>query len=86
MGKRVSNLLSDFSKLQNHSPNKPFLSERVIEEKSKTKIEVDVTEVLGPILLFWVLLHTHTINPFAVKRSITTYKRAHFLVTDNSEQ
>lgn len=54
MRKWGSNLLSDFNKLQNHSPNKPFLSECVIKEKSKTKIEVDVSEVPGPILLFWV--------------------------------
>lgn len=71
--------LCDFNKLQNHSPNKPFLSEFVIKEKSKTKIGVDVSEVLWPILLSSVLLYAHTINPFPVKRSVTTYKRVSFL-------
>lgn len=71
-----SKLLSDFNKLQNHSPNKPFFPECVIKEKSKTKIEGNVSEV--PILLFWVLLHVHTINPSPVKMSIATYRNVFF--------
>lgn len=86
MCKWSSNLLSDFSKLQNENPNEPFLSACGIKEKSKTKPEVNVSEVLGPILLVWVLLHVDKVSPFPVKRSITTYRRLSFLVTDNSEQ
>jgi len=84
--KQDCNLVSDFNKVQNHSPNEPFLSKCVTKEKSKTKIEMDVCEVLGPTLLFWVLIHMHTIKPFPVKRSIPMYRRMSFLVTDNSEQ
>lgn len=82
--KQGSNVLDAFKKLRNHSPDKPFLPECVIKEKNKTKIDVDVSKALGPILLFWFLLRVPTINP--VKRTVTTYRGVPFIDMDKSEQ